>query len=377
VYKNVDKINYKMPTTIIQGKRVHEVELLDVFPSSEGMICQYYGRIGSGKTYAATYDILDLLRRGKVVYVNWKINYQGYDERSSFFRVATSLVFPWIRRFYFFPKENLKNFEISNEWAVKQGFIDFDDWVKSITDAYMFADEGHVWFDSYVGTRIPMERRNIALHTRHFNRTICIITQRPTAIHVTMRANVNIFYKCEKIWQWGNILRFKRSEFQDLLNESVDESEEALISTKFYWGKKKVFNAYDTKYLRGTQKISQKVAFEAYNLGIIDKIKALFSHVIRKKIHTGNPQETSLNNAPMLLLGHVNQPSTSHDETAGKQGVVSAIWKESHETPAKTHNISNEVFQRPEIQGQLSKRKVATIPKRSMDKRKLKRKRII
>jgi len=266
-----------MPSTIISknGKRIDEIELLDIFPASEGMICQYYGRIGSGKTYAATADILELLRRGKVVYANWKINYSGYDERKSKFRIFTSIVFPWINRFYNFPKENLIYFEISDSWAVKQGYKDFDTWVMSRTDCYMFADEGHVWIDSYAGTRIPMERRNIALHTRHFNRCICIITQRPTAIHVTMRANVNIFYKCEKIFSWGNIRRFKRSEFQEMLNESVDEDEEKCISVKHYWGRKRIFNSYDTKYLRGDQKQSQKVMFEAYKVGFFAKLRLL------------------------------------------------------------------------------------------------------
>jgi hypothetical protein len=269
-----------MPTPRLYGNRIEEVELLDVFPASEGMICQYYGRIGSGKTYASTHDVLDLLRRGKVVYANWRINYNGYDERLSRFRIFVSLVFPWIKRFYYFPKKNLQYYEISNAWAVEQGYKDFDAWVKSRTDCYIFADEGHVWMDSYASTRIPMERRNLPLHTRHFNRTICIISQRPTAIHVTMRANVNIFYKCEKIWQWGGLLRFKRTEYQDLVNESVDEDEEKEISRKYYWGKKKVFESYDTKYLRGSQPISQKVAFEAYKVSYWQKIKMFWRPAI-------------------------------------------------------------------------------------------------
>lgn len=272
-----------MPSTIKYGKRLAEIELLDVFPSAEGMICQYYGRIGSGKSYAATSDILDLLRRGKVVYANWPINYDGYDERASPFRILVSIIIPFIRRFYNFPKENLQFYEISNEWAVKQGYKDFDSWVHSRTDCYIFADEGHVWMDSYASTRIPMERRNIALHTRHYNRTICIISQRPTAIHVTMRANVNIFYKCEKIFQWGSILRFKRTEYQDLMNETVDESEEKEVSKKYYWGQQDVFEAYNTKYLRGEQKKSQKVMFEAYTLNYFSKIAVFFKLLFAKK----------------------------------------------------------------------------------------------
>ena len=296
-----------MPTTVYQDGRVAEVELLDIFPASEGMISQYYGRIGAGKTYAATSDILDLLRRGKVVYANWKINYKGYDERRSAFRVFVSLVFPWIRRFYSFPKENLHYFEISNDWAVKQGYKDFDAWVATRTDCHIFADEGHVWVDSYAGTKMDMGRRTTITATRHFNRSINIISQRPTAIHVTMRANVNIFYRCTKIWQLGSLVRFNRTEFQDMQNENVNEDEEKELGRKYYWGSSKVFESYNTKYLRGDTKISQKVLFEAYELGYFKRVKLFFMALFRRnKLSTSYPQvdkkEKPLPISPQLLL---------------------------------------------------------------------------
>lgn len=275
---------------IEEGKRVPELELMDLFPASEGMIAQYYGRIGSGKTYAATADILDLLRRGKVVYANWKINYKGYDERSSPFRVLVGIIFPWIKRYYNFPRENLNYFHISDTWAVEQGYKDFDDWVASRTDCHIFADEGHMWVDSYAGTRMSLDKRKTILHTRHFNRSIYIISQRPTAIHVSMRANVNVFYQCTKIWKFGSIVRFKRTEYQDMVGETVDEDEEKIIDTKYYWGSADVFNAYDTKYLRGDTVQSQKAAFEAYQLGLFAKIARFMSLLRGEKLSTGYPQ---------------------------------------------------------------------------------------
>ncbi|MEO5351472.1 MAG: hypothetical protein H7836_17785, partial [Magnetococcus sp. YQC-3] len=39
----------------------------DYFPPEEGSIDQYFGRLGSGKTYALTAEILDALCRGQVV----------------------------------------------------------------------------------------------------------------------------------------------------------------------------------------------------------------------------------------------------------------------------------------------------------------------
>jgi hypothetical protein len=199
------------------------------------------------------------------------------------------MVFPWIKTFYNFPKENLYFFEISDEWAKKQGYESFTKWVHSRTDCDIFADEGHVWVDSYQSTRMPIELRNISLHTRHFNRNIYIISQRPTAIHVTMRANVNIFYKCEKIFQMGGIVRFKVTEYQDLQNETVDEDEEKEVSRRYFWGKKRFFQAYDTRYLRGDTPVSQYPVFEAYRLNIFGKIKHILGLSKAKKISTGYP----------------------------------------------------------------------------------------
>lgn len=273
-----------MPTKIWDGTRLLEIDLVNIFPSDEGTIVQYYGQIGSGKTYAATSDIYDLLRRGKVVYANWNIQYKGYDERQSKFRLIVSIIFPWIKRFYYFPKENLKYFKISDKWAQEQGYADFDQWVSTRTDCYIFADEGHVWVDSYASTRISLDRRTTILHTRHFNRTICIISQRPTAVHVTMRANVNIFYKCEKIFKWGGIVRFKRTEYQEMTGETVNEDDELAVSRKYYWGKQKIFEAYDTKYLRGETKTSQPVAFEAYDYGFLARLKLLYRAIFGKNV---------------------------------------------------------------------------------------------
>ena len=262
-----------MPTTFFEGKRVSEIELLDLFPSSEGMITQYYGRIGSGKTYSATADALELLRRGKVVYTNWKLHYEGTDERQSKFRVFVALVFPWIRRFYVFPKENLHYLEVDEHFHDKLG---------KLTDCHIFLDEGHVVFDSYEMAKMSLEKRKNVLHTRHFNRSIHIISQRPTAVHVTMRANVNVFYRCTKIWSFGPLVRFKRTEFQDMLNESVDENEEKIAGVKYYWGSKKVFDAYDSHYLRGDVGTSQRLLFEAYDYNYLAKLKLFFTLLFPK-----------------------------------------------------------------------------------------------
>lgn len=253
-----------MSSLNFDGKHAKEIELLDLFQAPEGEITQRYGRIGSGKTYAATSDVLDELRRGHVVYVNWHINFSGIDQRSDLLYLIGSILFPWKNIFYKFPSDNLRYISIDET---------FLDQFEKLTDCSVYLDEGHVVFDSYEMAKMSMRKRVSVLHTRHFNRSIHIISQRPTAIHRMMRANVNRFYKHEKVLSWPFIV-FKRSEYQDMTDETVDESDP--VSTKWYLAKKSVMQAYDSKYLRGDTPQSQRVQFEAFKLNYIQKIIKTF-----------------------------------------------------------------------------------------------------
>jgi len=248
-------------STVIEGHAGKPVEvdvLRDLFEAEEGSIIQYYGRIGNGKTYNATADIIKDLRNGLVVYANWRLDLTDitFDQKDSPLYTLMGIV-GVKKRFYKFLPENLHYLPIDDN---------FMDVFANLTDCKVYLDEGHLVFDSYQMAKLSMEKRASILHTRHFNRTIAIISQRPTAIHVTARANVNIFYKCEKIFSFMGILIFRRSEFQDMTGsgETVDD-EAKPISTKWYFANKKVLNAYNTKYLRGGVPRSQDVHFEAYD----------------------------------------------------------------------------------------------------------------
>jgi len=259
-----------MSTSVSVGKQIKEIELLDLFQSHEGEITQRYGRIGQGKTYGATADVLDELSRGRVVYTNWRINYDGFDQRNSFLYIVRSILFPWSNRFYYFPKENLRYISIDEH---------FIDTFSKLTDCAVYLDEGHVVFDSYEMAKMSMEKRIAVLHTRHFNRSIHIISQRPTAIHRMMRANVNRFYKYDKLISKPFLL-FRRQEFQDMQDENVDETKP--LSTKLYIGKKSVFKAYNSKYLRGDLQDSQKVLVEGFKVNIFLRFYLLLRLLIKK-----------------------------------------------------------------------------------------------
>jgi len=246
--------------------------LLDAFDASEGAINMYYGLIGNGKTYAATADILELLKQGKVVYANWHILVSDFDDRESFWHVFKNIVL-FRKTFFKIPcSKNLHFFDPDEDRFRSPGAL--TEWLSGLNDCHIFFDEGQDMFDSYEGTKFAKSKRRLILHTRHYHRTLNIISQRPTAIQVSARGNVNRFYKCVKLasWPWP---RFARYEFQEMSGETVDENAEP-ISVKTYWASKHVFNAYNTDYLAQGIPKSQSVFFEAYSLGFFTRIRALF-----------------------------------------------------------------------------------------------------
>ena len=179
-----------------------EIQLLDILPTIEGQITQRYDRIGQGKTYAATVDVLDELKRGHIVYCNWQIDYDGYDQSRSPLYLLGSLLFPWKNKLLSFPASNLRFI------SVDENFI--ENFAK-LTNCSVYLDEGHVAFDSYEMAKMSMAKRVAVLHTRHFDRAIHIISQRPTAVHRVLRANVNRFYKYEKFGSKWPFIIFRRT----------------------------------------------------------------------------------------------------------------------------------------------------------------------
>lgn len=249
-------------------KQLEPIDLLSLIPPNEGEITQRFGRIGQGKTYGATADVLDDLRRGRVVYVNWKIDYEGWNQQRDLLFIIGGLLFPWRTTYYDYPKENLKFIAVD---------VDFIKNFSKLTNCIVYLDEGHVVFDSYEMAKMSMEKRVSVLHTRHFDRSIHIISQRPTAIHRMLRANVNRFYEYRKLLSWPLI--FMRTEYQDMTEETVDLDKP--IARKFYLGRKRIMNAYNSKYLRGTMGDSQTLKFTAYKVNYIEKIWLLLTWVGR------------------------------------------------------------------------------------------------
>lgn len=272
-----------MPTPIQIGTEIKEIDVLDMLPPDEGEINITYGRIGTGKTTIGTKRIIEQLNRGVVVYANWKIKWDGYDERKNKGLLFLGLI--GMKKFYFnFPKENFHYFPIKTDFIEKLAVL---------TSCSVHLDEGHIPFDSYEATRMDVEKRSAVFSTRHYDRSMYIYTQRANSVHVNLRGNSNRFYKCEKIIDWKifghRFIRFLVTEFQDLtVNGGIDETKitdeegketneyKFAVSEQTYWGRKKIFEKFDSKYLRGDTPESQKNNAQIYKLKINEKIKNIF-----------------------------------------------------------------------------------------------------
>lgn len=235
----------------VNDPRRDEIDIAALFGPAEHGLVAYYGRLGQGKTYAMTADIIEDLKRGGVWYVNYPIDWKGYDERNSPMQLFLGLI-GLRRKYYEFNAKNLHYIKVDEH---------FHDKIEKITDAKVALDEGYVAYDSYEMAKLSMQKRQSILHARHYDRSFYYTVQRPTSIHVTLRANTNIFYRVRKIQIFHWVL-FKREEFDLGTNEQVDE--ENRLSLKYYFGKKEIFRSYDTKYLRGNIEPSQVVHVELH-----------------------------------------------------------------------------------------------------------------
>lgn len=254
------------------GKLLPDDKLIKFLSSFEGEMSMIYGKIGNGKTYAATADVLDDLRRGWIVYTTWPIDFNGYDQRDSLLFLVGSILFPWRNTFKVIPKDNLKYLDIFDD--------KFLDEFADKKNCKVYLDEAHMGFDSYEMTRASMKKRASILHTRHFNRSVVFVTQRPTALPPYIRANINRFYRVRKFGKKHPFILFLRTEYQEMVDETVDETKPD--GYKFYFSSQTIFNAYNSKYIGGDLK--DIVHFQVYKLNIFLRLYQLLKVLIVSSI---------------------------------------------------------------------------------------------
>lgn len=242
-------------------------EIFDIFAPVEGINTVYYGKIRNGKTYAATADILDLLNAGEVVYANWNIEFQGYDQKNSIGRLFWALFFP-PRHWYKFSHRNLHFLDTSS-----------DDFLKKINDlvgVHLFLDEGQWIFNSH-SRADDVDKRRLILEGGHYCRTLNIITQRPTNIFKDVRSQVHIWYECRKVLHLGSIIRFVRYSIEDMKDDLPVEPEkhEKMPPLKAYWGSSRIFNSYNTHGRRSENAVVVVPKFMVYEMSTKDVLLSL------------------------------------------------------------------------------------------------------
>lgn len=240
-------------------------EIFDLFQPVEGNNCVYYGRVGNGKTYAATADIIELLRRGEIVYANWPIKFDGYDERNSFWVSFVKLLF---RKKYFFTF-NKDNFHYFHPDDIDVAFLG------KLVGVHLFIDEGQWIFNSQIRNPDP-EKRKLILHGRHYCRSLNVVTQRPNNIMKDIRSQINFWYKCVKRFHFGRFIIFQRWTYEDMKDDLPDE-EAPTGRPKTYIGNPEIFAAYQTHFMRGENAIVIPPKFEVYESTGWERVKHVFA----------------------------------------------------------------------------------------------------
>jgi len=219
-----------------------------------GAIDLIYGPFGSGKNTYAAKIAKSGLHAGIPVFSSFPVRFEGYDESKSFFKRLLG-VLGLKTRYLYVPKENFHRLtmdEISKESFVQKLF--------HMQKCIVIIDEGYAsrLLDSYRKTNVSVDARLAVYTTRHFDRRFIIVAQRPNSIHVSSRAMVNRFFKCSQplgdntilsnaVWSFFGFRWFIFTEYQEMLDETVDENKP--LRQRWIFAGKKLLSYFDSKYM--------------------------------------------------------------------------------------------------------------------------------
>lgn len=312
------------------GKRVYDLTgVLDAFDAQEGVVEMIIGKTGMGKTYYATLRALKFLYNGYVVYTTWRLNLpEYYDEREHWWPVIRNFIF---RRKDFYRinlRENWKYVDLKS-FDDEKGIFDtakFSEFLATRTDCIFMLDEGQDVFDSHSKTT-KLARQSIT-RTRHMHKTLIVIAQRAQAVDVTARGNVESFYRCEKRSFFGyNYFRVRRTEdIDDAANYPIwirHDSQGRIVWRAQVWysgfASKRVYDAYDSWYMRQEQVKSQDLKIDAYELDSRDRWMVFMGLIFRKKLSTGKEKTVDKSeNTSSIMAEYGDVLAPSEDETYKK-----------------------------------------------------------
>ena len=206
-----------------------------------------------------------------------------YDQRESL---------AWLLGNFFFFRKTFFRIDLKENWhKLDIDRPDLVDFVAGLTDCIVMLDEGQDIFDSYEGRGMSKNKRKTLTRTRHLHKTLIIISQRAQAVAITARANVSYFYRCVKTVAWffpfKPYFKVYRTEEMDDQNFPIWEARDPKGGIWYaplwhrHFANKKIYDLYNSWYLRAGIPRSQVVAFEAFQLSSWDKVVAVFRLVFR------------------------------------------------------------------------------------------------
>jgi hypothetical protein len=206
------------------------------------MITCYFGKLGQGKTYALAQHALRELERGRIVYSNFYIDWNGAPPT----RIGKKIIRPAI------PKSNFRPFK-----SVEQ-FMEMENGLVAL-------DEGWIYFDSYKMTSLPIDIRMKILQSRKDGLDIAYTSQRPEQVHVALRAMTNEYYECEAgripftrypvFYRYnadlvnGVIRRDSATKWVEKKTKDGSQWIEEVVEQRpsIIWPSKKIFRSFDTR----------------------------------------------------------------------------------------------------------------------------------
>ena len=182
------------------------------------------GRPGTGKTYSLVRECIKLLNRGEIVYSNFKINWDGYKEKKTWWKkllFKIGIKKEWKE----YPASNLRGWTHLHEW-------------EDMKNCYIACDEAHFYFNSRQWKNLSMEfMRKVAQHRKDGIHVIGTV-QNIRRIDVIVRELVDFWYEC------SIFLGFVINVEYDI---DEDQQKKRPLSKKFFRMKKKwASKTYDT-----------------------------------------------------------------------------------------------------------------------------------
>ena len=305
-------------------------EMYDLFEPQEGFNTVYYGKIGNGKTRNATADIIELLQHGEIVFANWEIKFDNFDETTDKKTVFAKFL-GGRKHFFKFYKEN---FHLLNPDDLIQNKENSNvEFLSKLVGTHIFLDEGQWIFNSLERVTLDnpeaIAKTKLVLHGRHYCRSLNIITQRPSNVNKTLRSQVHIWYRCVKRFQAFGWIIFERWGIEDMKDDMPEEfittyDKEGRAIKDSPNGKRKtyfvntrtdkIFPAYNTHAMRAKDAIQFRPVFDAYELNFRQRLELLartqfkWFFNLKKRI---KKERSKKNESPLRKNGIV-----AHEQTA-------------------------------------------------------------